>query len=119
MRIYFSQLIHHRTMARAKELEAKEREDIRRNGADGANVAALDEEAQIGFDEDEDDLDLDMDSSDVEADRIKSGSERLYRDEFTDNESDVFRDGDGDWDGADSEAYGLHTHVVRSESQTK
>lgn len=30
-----------------------------------------------------------------------------YRDEFTDNDSDVFGDGDGD----DTEIYGLHSHV--------
>lgn len=30
-----------------------------------------------------------------------------YRDEFTDNDSDIFRDGDG----ADTETYGLHSHV--------
>lgn len=107
----------HRTMTRAKELEAKEREDLRRDGANESTMDSVDEEARIGFEEDEDNLDLDMDNSDVEADRIKSGTEGLYVDEFTDNESDVFKDGDDD--GTAGEAYGLHTHVSRLGSQTR
>lgn len=102
-------------MARARELEAREREDVRRTAANDANAAPVDEEERIGFYDDEDNLDLGVDSSDVDADQIKSGGEGLYRDEFTDNESDVFRDGDG----TDREGYGLHTHVGRSGSQTR
>lgn len=123
-------LIRHacRTLARAKELEAKEREDIRQSlRADhaahrphhafsedpDANAAAMilarDEEERIGFmDEDDDNVDLGLDDSGSEnsRNRRKSRTEGLYHDEFTDNESDVFRDGDG----SDTEAYGLHTH---------
>lgn len=117
-------------MARAKELEAKERADIRRSlQADhtahrphgsfsedpdvntAATTLARDEEERIGFNDfDDDNVDLDIDD--------ESGSENLpnptkkqfqgpYRDEFTDNDSDVFRDGDG----PDGEMFRLHTHV--------
>lgn len=118
-----------RTLARAKELEAKEREDIRQSlQADhtahrphhafsedpdvnaAATTLARDEEERIGFiDEDDDNVDLVLDDSGSENSRSrrKSRTEELYRDEFTDNDSDVFRDGDG----TDGETYGLHTHI--------
>ena len=118
-------------MSRAKELEAKEREDIRQSlQADhaahrphhafsedpDANVAATvlarDEEERIGLIHDDDDnVDLVLDDSGSEnsRSRSKSRTEGPYHDEFTDNDSDVFRDGDG----TDSEMYGLHTHTHR------
>lgn len=126
-------------MARAKELEAKERASIRQSlQADHAahrphrafsedpdvNTAittlARDEEEQIGFgDEDEDNVDLALEedsSSDSASGKTKTRTQRPYHDDFTDNDSDVFRDGDG----TDSEMYGLHTHVRRgSESLSK
>ena len=119
-----------RTLSRAKELEAKEREDIRNSlqadhaahrphGAfsedPDANVAATvlarDEEERIGLIDEDDNVDLGLDDSGSEnsRSRSKSRTEGLYHDEFTDNDSDVFRDGDG----TDSEIYGLHTHVRR------
>lgn len=114
-------------MARAKELEAKEREDIRHSlQADhaahrphgafsedpdvdiAAATLARDEEAQIGFtDLDDDHVDLAIDDesgSETSPHRTKATP---YRDEFTDNDSDIFRDGDG----ASEEMYTLHTHV--------
>lgn len=96
-------------MARAKELEAIEREEVRRTDANDAHAAPEDEEERIGFDEDEDNLDLGMDDSDVETDPVKPRTEGLYRDEFTDNESDVFADGDG----TDGETYGMHARIGR------
>ncbi|KAL4781460.1 hypothetical protein BJX76DRAFT_16712 [Aspergillus varians] len=111
--------IYKRTMARAKELEDRERDDLRdslladhapnraqhsfsddpnANGA--AKFSARDEEERIGFDDDNVDLVIDDDD-----DRSPIRSKSPYRDEFTDNESDVFRDGDG----PDGETYTLHT----------
>jgi hypothetical protein len=120
-------------LARAEELEAEERANIRqslqadhaahrphRSFSDdpAANAAAKtlarDEEEQIGFhdDFDDDNVDLVVDDSDNEnSPRAKKGGiDSPYRDEFTDNDSDVFGAGDGD----DYETYGLHTHVRRS-----
>ncbi|RJE23656.1 hypothetical protein PHISCL_03992 [Aspergillus sclerotialis] len=116
------------TLSRAKELEAKEREDIRQSlQADhaahrphhafsedpdtnvAATVLARDEEERIGLiHEDDDNVDLVLDDSGSENSRSpsKSRTEGPYHDEFTDNDSDVFRDGDG----TDSDMYGLHTH---------
>lgn len=82
-----------------------------RTDAFDAGTTPGDEEERIGLDEDEDNLDLGMDDSD--EDPIKSRTEGQYYDEFTDNDSDVFRDGDG----TDSEAYGLHSHIGRTRSQ--
>ena len=48
-------------------------------------------------------IDLVVDGDDFNEPR----GTKQYRDEFTDNDSDVFGDGDGD----DSDAYGLHSHV--------
>ncbi|KAJ5949558.1 hypothetical protein N7454_001142 [Penicillium verhagenii] len=122
--------IYNRTLARAKELEAKEREDIRHSlqadhaanrphgrfaDDDDANAAASelarDEEERIGFndfDDDNVDLDLALGDSDSETDkqRWKKSNRRSYHDEFTDNDSDEYT-GDGD------EAFGLHSHVQR------
>ncbi|RAL01096.1 TVP38/TMEM64 family protein [Aspergillus ibericus CBS 121593] len=125
--IFTGLYIYRRTLARAKELEAKEREDIRRSlHADhaahrphgafsedldvdrAATTLARDEEEQIGFaDLDDDHVDLAIDDesgSETSPHRTKATP---YRDEFTDNDSDIFRDGDG----ASEEMYTLHTHV--------
>ncbi|EAW10729.1 TVP38/TMEM64 family protein [Aspergillus clavatus NRRL 1] len=122
--------IYKRTLARAKELEAKERADIRRSlQADhaahrphgsfsedpdvntAASILARDEEERIGFNDfDDDNVDLVIDDesgSDNSSGQTRKHLQGSYRDEFTDNDSDVFRDGDG----ADSETYHLHTHV--------
>jgi hypothetical protein len=110
-----------RTLARAKELEAEERAGIRRSIQEdhaigrphgdfsddpdtnaAAKTLARDEEAQLGL-YDEDNIDIN-----VEGDELtESRGNRSYRDEFTDNDSDVFDDGDDD----ESDTYGLHTHV--------
>lgn len=120
----------HRTLARAKELEEKERADIRQSlqadhaanrphgrfaDDDDANAAAnelaRDEEERIGFaDFDDDNVDLDLalgDDSDSGADnRWKQSGRRSYHDEFTDNDSD-------DYAGEATDAFGLHSHVRR------
>ncbi|KAJ5638022.1 hypothetical protein N7490_007901 [Penicillium lividum] len=123
--------IYQRTLARAKELEEKERADIRRSlqadhaanrphgrfaDDDDANAAAnelaRDEEERIGFaDFDDDNVDLDLalgNDSDSEGDnrRWKKSNRRSYHDEFTDNDSDDYAD-----EGAG--AFGLHKHVQR------
>ncbi|KAL1849297.1 Tlg2-vesicle protein [Paecilomyces lecythidis] len=121
------------TLARAEELEAEERANIRSSlqadhaahrphgsfsddpDADAAaKTLARDEEEQIGFHDefDDDNVDLVVDDSDNESPpRLqKHGAPSPYRDEFTDNDSDVFGVGDGD----EHETYGLHTHVRRS-----
>ncbi|KAL1868776.1 Tlg2-vesicle protein [Paecilomyces lecythidis] len=125
--------IYRRTLARAEELEAEERANIRSSlqadhaahrphgsfsddpDADAAaKTLARDEEEQIGFHDefDDDNVDLVVDDSDNESPpRLqKHGAPSPYRDEFTDNDSDVFGVGDGD----EHETYGLHTHVRRS-----
>jgi uncharacterized membrane protein YdjX (TVP38/TMEM64 family) len=114
--------IYRRTLARAQELEEQERAGIRQSldndHASGrhrhsfsddqdentaATTLARDEEERLGFhDFDEDHVDLV-----VEGDDLNVHGNRPYQDEFTDNESDVFQDGDG----PESESFGLHTHV--------
>ena len=114
-------------MARAKELEAKEREDIRRSlqtdhaahrphGAfsedpevnSAAALLARDEEERIGFgDLDDDHVDLAIDDESGSETSPRRTQASPYRDEFTDNDSDIFKDGDG----AHEEMYTLHTHV--------
>ncbi|KAL1966691.1 hypothetical protein VTN77DRAFT_3888 [Rasamsonia byssochlamydoides] len=123
--------IYRRTLARAKQLEAEERAGIRQSLHDDhaahrshrafsddpeANVAATtlarDEEGHMDFDEDnidivvEGDDDNDEDTSSGKRPYNQNNKAASYRDKFTDNDSDVFRDGDGD-----TETYGLHTHV--------
>lgn len=125
-------------MARAKELEAEERANIRQSlQADhaahrphrafsddpeanaAATTLARDEEENIGFYDDIDDDNVDLIVDDGDSDSA-SGTKRpqaegapprdtngAYRDEFTDNDSDIFGVGDGD----DGEVYGLHRHV--------
>ncbi|EEA24137.1 Tlg2-vesicle protein [Talaromyces marneffei ATCC 18224] len=113
--------IYRRTLARAKELEAEERAGIRRSIQEdhaagrphgdfsddpdvnaAVKTLARDEEAQLGF-YDEDNIDIDVEGGEL----AETHGNRSYRDEFTDNDSDVFDDGDGD----ESDTYGLHTHV--------
>jgi hypothetical protein len=124
-RLFFHELLltFLRTLARAKELEEREREDIRHSlEADhsahrphrafsddpsvnaAATILARDEEERIGFNDfDDDNVDLVIDDDDLSSRRSKSP----YKDEFTDNESDIFRDGDG----TNTDTYTLHTHV--------
>lgn len=114
-----------RTLARAKELEAQERADIRDSlQADHAahrphrrfsedpdvnkasTTLARDEEERLGFtdlDDDNVDLILGDDSDSDQPGPWKNSTRRSYHDEFTDNDSDGFAEED--------EAYGLHTHV--------
>ena len=114
-------------MARAKELEAKERAEIRHSlqadhavhrphgrfsddidENEAATMLARDEEERIGFgdlDDDNVDLELGDDSDSDHSGRWKKKNRRSYHDEFTDNDSD-------DYPGED-EAYGLHSHVQR------
>ncbi|KAL4811298.1 hypothetical protein BDV18DRAFT_129075 [Aspergillus unguis] len=123
--IFTGWYIYNRTLARAKELEERERDDIRHSlEADhaahrphgsfsddpDANAAATtlarDEEERIGFNDfDDDNVDLDIDDDDRYARRSKSP----YRDQFTDNESDVFEDGDG----TNGQTYSIRMHSRR------
>ncbi|KAF3491807.1 TLG2-vesicle protein [Arthroderma uncinatum] len=105
--------IYKRTLARAKQLEAEERANLRGptannrsdpegfedslNGMSAPNALARDEEEAFGFD---DDVAIDIDDDNIVLDP-------QYHD-FTDNESDIFADGDGD---DKDEAYKLHRHV--------
>ncbi|KAJ5086767.1 hypothetical protein NUU61_008074 [Penicillium alfredii] len=117
--IFTGWYIYQRTLARAKELEAKERAEIRQSLQDDhaagrlhggfsedpdVNAAAFslaqDEEAGLGFNDLDDNVDLALDDSDSDRGRGKN-NRRSYHDEFTDNDSDVFP-ADGE------EAYGLH-----------
>ncbi|KAI2795022.1 Golgi apparatus membrane protein tvp38 [Penicillium oxalicum] len=119
--------IYNRTLARAKELEDQEREEIRQslqadhaahrahrrfsdddNVNAAAKVLAEDEETRIGFgdlDNDNVDLDLDDDSdSKPSRSRSKRPGRNSYHDDFTDNDSDDYPDGG-------HETYGLHRHI--------
>jgi len=114
-------------LARAKELEDKERAEIRQSlqadhaahrphgrfsddidEDEAATMLAREEEERIGFgdlNDDNVDLELGDDSDSDHSDRWKKNNRRSYHDEFTDNDSD-------DHPGQD-EAYGLHSHVQR------
>lgn len=71
-----------------------------------ATMLARDEEERIGFNDfDDDNVDLVIDDDDRSPRRSKSP----YHDQFTDNESDIF----GEGDGPDGETYSMHTHVRR------
>ncbi|EKV07131.1 hypothetical protein PDIG_74050 [Penicillium digitatum PHI26] len=123
--IFTGWYIYQRTLARAKELEAQERADIRDSlQADHAahrphrgfsedpdmnkasTTLARDEEERIGFtdlDDDNVDLILGDDSDSEQPGPWKKSTRRSYRDEFTDNDSDGF--------AGEDETYSLHTHV--------
>ncbi|KAF4767960.1 hypothetical protein N7455_012433 [Penicillium solitum] len=123
--IFTGWYIYQRTLARAKELEAQERADIRDSlQADHAahrphrrfsedpdvnkasTTLARDEEERLGFtdlDDDNVDLVLGDDSDSDQPGPWKNSTRRSYHDEFTDNDSDGF--------AGEDEAYGLHTHV--------
>ncbi|KAH8434904.1 TVP38/TMEM64 family protein [Aspergillus melleus] len=127
--IFTGWYIYRRTLARAKELEAQERAGIRRSlqidhaahrphhafsedpdTNTAATTLARDEEERLGFhdfDDDNVDLVIDDESGSDNSPYLKTGSRDSYRDEFTDSNSDVFRDGDG----TEGEIYNLHTHV--------
>ncbi|KAI4284902.1 MAG: hypothetical protein L6R35_004779 [Caloplaca aegaea] len=95
-------LIYKRTVARAQELEAEERNGVRQPGTrageflddpdDQAATATLLRDDQIDF----------RDERDPPA----------YRDEFTDDEDDVFRFGDGD--GDEEEGIGMDKRAPQS-----
>ncbi|EEQ88219.2 golgi apparatus membrane protein tvp38 [Blastomyces dermatitidis ER-3] len=125
--IFTGWYIYRNTLARSKELEAEERANnsIRRSLSndphhpqpphvfsddpdDIAAAQALDEEARIGFRRDGVahgyDISADIDDDHVAIDPVG------YHDEFTDNDSDVFDDGDGDGAGDVNESYSLHRH---------
>ncbi|KAF7713923.1 Uncharacterized protein PECH_000919 [Penicillium ucsense] len=125
--VFTGYYIYNRTLARAKELEAQEREEIRQSlQADhaahrlhrrfsddddvnsAAKILAEDEEARIGLHDSLDDnvdLDLDDDSDNKPSgSRSQKQSRRSYHDNFTDNDSDDYSD-------EGHEAYGLHSHV--------
>jgi hypothetical protein len=73
-----------------------------------ATALARDEEERIGFTDDDDNVDLVLgDDSDSDQPGWKNSNRRSYHDEFTDNDSDGFAEGNG-------ETYGLHTHVRSS-----
>ena len=124
-----------RTLARAKELEAKERDDIRNSlqedhaanrphrrfsGDPNVNTAATtlarDEEEQAGFhDLDDDNVDIVI-GDDSDSDPSSSPKKTSpYHDEFTDNDSDVF----GDGDGSAGETYQLHSQRSHSRPTSK
>ncbi|KAL1954909.1 hypothetical protein VTO42DRAFT_447 [Malbranchea cinnamomea] len=110
--IFTGLYIYKRTLARAKQLEAEERASLRRSSltdpavlpspstfTDDPDVTTplRDEEERVGFQDDAVALDVD--------DLVDA---RSYRDEFTDNDSDVFDAGDGE---SVEEVYTLHRHV--------
>ena len=127
-------LLCYRTLARAKELEAKEREDIRNSleqdhaahrphdpfsedpdANKAATTLARDEEERIGFhDFDDDNVDIVIDDDNEHTPSPKKAASP-YHDEFTDNDSDIFRDGDESEGG---ETYRLHTHVRSNPGST-
>ncbi|WEW57683.1 Tlg2-vesicle protein [Emydomyces testavorans] len=119
--IFTGWYIYKRTLARAAELEAEERAILAQAAADpsqlptpgsfadnpdeftsASNLLARDEEERIGF-HDDDDVTRDVDDDHVAIDTS------AYRDEFTDNDSDVFEAGDGDV--VAEETYSLHRHI--------
>ena len=113
-------------MARARDLEAKERNEIRQSleedhlahrphsyfpedpdASAAARIIAHDEEQRIGLtDENEDNVDLRLDD-DHPDDDAKPAPQMQYHDYFTDDDFDVFKDGDG----AGGDVYDLHSHV--------
>ncbi|EEH20790.2 hypothetical protein PABG_03021 [Paracoccidioides brasiliensis Pb03] len=129
--IFTAWYIYRNTLARSKQLEAEERANNSIRQSQSSNLPHLqpphvfsddpdeiaaaelgeDEEARIGFLTDgatgnNYDVGVDIDDDHVAIDPVG------YHDEFTDNDSDVFDDGDegGDGDGH-VEAYSLHRHV--------
>ncbi|KAJ5971974.1 uncharacterized protein N7479_001892 [Penicillium vulpinum] len=121
--IFTGWYIYQRTLARAKELEAQERADIRSSlqadhaahrphrgfsedpDVNNASITlARDEEERIGFtDLDDDNVDLILGDDSDNDQPWKNSSKRSYHDDFTDNDSDGF--------AGEDDAYGLHTHV--------
>ena len=93
----------YRTVARSQELEAEERASLRRSASQsgrGGDFSDDPEEQAAAATALRDD---DIDFLDEEETR------RGYRDEFTNDEDDVFRHGDGD----DEEAIGMNDQHVR------
>ncbi|CAG7988721.1 unnamed protein product [Penicillium salamii] len=121
--IFTGWYIYQRTLARAAELEAQERADLRGSfdadhasrrphgfsqdpSSKAAASLAKDEEERVGFtDLDDDNVDLVLGDSDSDQPGPwKKSNRRSYHDEFTDNDSDEF---------AEEGAYGLHNHVSK------
>ncbi|KAI9886396.1 MAG: hypothetical protein M1823_001785 [Watsoniomyces obsoletus] len=86
--------IYQRTMERARQLEAEEERDLRRNAAsrDGTNAFQDDVEANGGSRNPMRDDDISLFENDHDA--------QVYRDDGTDEEDNVFSQGDGDDDGS-------------------
>lgn len=77
-----------------------------------ANIAATtlarDEEERAGFhDLDDDNVDIVIDDESGSKQSSPKKATSPYHDEFTDNDSDIFRDGDE----PEGETYRLHTHI--------
>lgn len=98
--LVFEYLLRSRTVARAKELEAEERANVRQ---------AVTSRGPEGFSDDPDEQTAaDTIVREDNVDFFDDGSGTYgYRDEFTDDDDDdVFGRGDGD----EEEAIGLHNH---------
>ncbi|OJD19651.1 hypothetical protein AJ78_00383 [Emergomyces pasteurianus Ep9510] len=127
--IFTGWYIYRNTLARAKELEAEERANnniqpslptdsphlqpphiFSDDPEEIAAAQALDEEAQVGFHRGGVALGYDI-GADIDDDHVAIDPVG-YHDEFTDNDSDVFDDGDGDEvAGEINESYSLHRHI--------
>lgn len=108
-------------MARAAELEAQERANLRdgtdpstrshgfsdRNGINQATSPARDEEEGLGFtDLDDDNVDLALGDSDSDQPGPrKNSTRRSYHDEFTDNDSEGL--------AGEEEGFSLHHHIPK------
>ncbi|PGH31567.1 hypothetical protein GX50_05660 [[Emmonsia] crescens] len=127
--IFTGWYIYRNTLARSKELEAEERANnsiqqslpndpphlqpphvFSDDPEEIAAAQALDEEARIGFHRNGVahgyDIGADIDDDHVAIDPVG------YHDDFTDNDSDIFDDGDGDGvAGGVNESYSLHRHI--------
>ncbi|KAL9030279.1 MAG: hypothetical protein Q9196_001576 [Gyalolechia fulgens] len=90
-------LIYKRTVARAEELEAEERSGSRQSGSRPGHFS----------DDPEDNVATATLLGDDRIDFREDHTPHSYRDEFTDDEDDVFRFGDGDQE----EAIGLDEHA--------
>ncbi|KAK2768586.1 Tlg2-vesicle protein [Arachnomyces sp. PD_36] len=127
--IFTAWYIYRITLARAKELEEQEQRNqtlpvnlrhSRDNFSDDPSRRRDEEEGFATlYDDDPQDIDLGLQANEDEDhvalgnvvvgdddDELRRGGKNGYKDEFTDNDSDVFEDGDGD-----DEVYGLHRHV--------
>ncbi|KAA6415590.1 MAG: hypothetical protein FRX48_00306 [Lasallia pustulata] len=95
--------IYQRTVARSRELEAEERASLRHSASQSGRGADFsdDPEEQVAAAAILRDDDIDF----LDNEETRPG----YRDEFTDDEDDVFRHGDGD----DEEAIGMSDQLTK------